>query len=78
MPPFDYSALDVELFTAIKNGANSFSSISCSPAVKDLVKRAQTLTGRDGFRVLDGRLQTLRRTKQITYTPQGGWVEMLP
>lgn len=38
------------------------------------VERISTGTGRDKFRVLDGRLQALRRKGMVRYSPERGWI----
>lgn len=57
--------------------------ISTMPVIHDLdvkreAKRISLLTGREEFRIIDGRLQSLRKAGKITYSSlhhrvNGGW-----
>lgn len=74
MPPYDYSAIDAEIDHAIGKGCNTLAKILAAPGVKPLVQRAARLTGRDDFRVVDGRLQALRKRGLISHDILGiGW-----
>lgn len=75
-PPTNrYEALDSMLLTAIKAGANQF----CMMTTREIATVADTLAKprrdgvREGWRVIDRRLQALRKAGVIKYSRKPGW-----
>ena len=68
-----YDKLDSLIFQSIKAGSNSFILIFNRKRVIDEVKRISSATGRDTDRIVDGRLQALRRRGLIVYVTGWGW-----
>ena len=68
-----YDKLDGEIMAAIKhrNGA-SFSEIELGPPASGTIKELAGAAGRYPYRVLDGRLQALRKRGLIAYS-KGKW-----
>lgn len=77
-PKVNYDVLDTRLVQAVRGGASRFMDLQNAPRIKEEVQRLAEVTKRDTFRVLDGRLQALRRKGTLCYTPHDGWVEKLP
>lgn len=58
-----YTALDTLILNAVAIGRNPlYANEVCEEA-----DRLATLAGREGFRVIDGRLQALRKSKKIQF-----------
>lgn len=70
----DYTALDAAIVAAIRTcGRNPL----YHPGVYRIAEQIANETGREGFRVTDGRLQTLRKAGVIKHDRKTGrWVEV--
>lgn len=68
-----YDKLDSLIFQSIKAGSNSFILIFNRKRVIDEVKRISSATGRDTDRIVDGRLQALRKRGVIVHVTGWGW-----
>jgi hypothetical protein len=70
----DYTRLDAEIIEQISDGKKNFTSIYI--AVRMTVARMIESTGKksDEWRVVDRRLQSLRKAGRISYSGRGGWV----
>ena len=58
-----YEALDKAILSAVSNGASPL----YERKVGQEAKRIAELSGREDFRVIDGRIQALRKAGQIVY-----------
>lgn len=70
----DYTVLDESILFEIGQGADNFTdlSIRCNTlAEKYCTNQAVSVT--PGWRVVDRRLQALRKAGKIAYTPADGW-----
>ena len=67
-----YDELDAAIVARITAGATSLGGID-SGDVRRLCADIAREIGRESFRVLDGRLQALRKAGRIVYK-RGGWV----
>lgn len=67
-----YELLDSLLLKEIGIGKNTFAKIFNGQVVVESVNIAD-VTGREPFRVVDGRLQTLRKAGKIGFTKLAGW-----
>ena len=68
-----YDKLDALIVDAIKGGCHSFSSIISGRSLFDETLRLSRAIGRDAQRIVDGRLQALRRRGVIVYVTGWGW-----
>ena len=68
-----YDKLDSLIVDSIKGGCHSFSAIFKSRGVFDEAMRLSHAVGRDTDRIVDGRLQALRRRGLIVYFTGWGW-----
>lgn len=68
----DYSELDRLIIESISNGRNTFMAID-SREVYTETQRLAAETGRTAFRIIDGRLQALRKKGVIRYTTADKW-----
>ena len=68
-----YDKLDASIMDAIKGGCHSFAAIFKSRGVFDEAMRLSHAIGRDTQRIVDGRLQALRRRGLIVYYTGWGW-----
>jgi hypothetical protein len=70
----DYTRLDAEIIEQISKGKSNFTGIYI--AVSMTVARIIESTGKksDDWRVVDRRLQALRKAGRISYLGRGGWV----
>ena len=68
-----YDKLDDLIVNAIKPGKSSFSDIM-KTAVWDEALRISGFLGRDTDRVVDGRLQALRKRGLIEHVKGRGWI----
>ena len=66
-----YQTLDQLIVDAIRNGSGTFATIYTKRVYTECERIAKQ-TARDRFRVLDGRLQTLRRRGEIAFN-KGSW-----
>lgn len=70
-----YAKMDSLIIEAIKDGKNPLYEMQCAVEAG----RIAVETGRDDFRVIDGRLQALRKAGKIVHLTkahsngQGGW-----
>jgi hypothetical protein len=70
----NYDKLDYLIVQAVGTGANSAGHIQSDPSVDSESKRIADATSREQFRVIDGRLQALRKRGVIRYANGRGWV----
>ena len=68
-----YDKLDALIVDAIKGGCHSFASIISGRSLFDETLRLSHAIGRDTQRIVDGRLQALRRRGVIVYVTGWGW-----
>ena len=68
-----YEKLDALIVDAIKGGCHSFSSIISGRSLFDETLRLSHAIGRDTDRIVDGRLQALRRRGVIAHFSGRGW-----
>ena len=68
-----YDKLDSLIVDAIKGGCHSFASILSGRSLFDETLRLSHAIGRDTDRIVDGRLQALRRRGLIVYVTGWGW-----
>ncbi|EMF03318.1 hypothetical protein [Serratia marcescens] len=68
----DYSKLDSMIIEKIKAGSRTFSQIE-SGGVYSEANRLHKLSGRQAIRIIDGRLQFLRKKGLIQYTTKEKW-----
>lgn len=69
-----YDKIDSMIVDAIKAGRRSFSLIFNSRLVSKEAERISGLLGRDADRIVDGRLQALRKRSLIEHRKGQGWV----
>lgn len=67
----DYAAFDAELLRLIARGFNNFTALH-TPEIRKLAQRFTSYSS-DTSRVIDRRLQALRKAGKITYSHHGGW-----
>lgn len=68
----DYSKLDSMIIEKIKQGSRTFSQIDGGDVYHG-AKRLQADTGRSAMRIIDSRLQYLRKKGLIQYTTKEKW-----
>lgn len=68
----NYELLDSLILKRLISGYRFLIGIG-GGAVRDECERIADATGRDAFRIRDGRLQALRKAGKIAYTPKAGW-----
>lgn len=68
-----YDKLDDLIVQSIKAGSNSFIIIFNRKRVLDEAHRISRATGRDTDRIIDGRLQSLRKRGLIVHVKVWGW-----
>lgn len=68
----DYTKLDALIFDRISTGQTQLDGIN-SQDVRFEADRIATETGRDQFRVVDGRLQALRKAGRIEFKRRSGF-----
>ena len=68
-----YDKLDALIVDAIKGGCHSFASIFSGRSLIDEAMRLSHAIGRDTDRIVDGRMQALRRRGLIVYVNGWGW-----
>jgi len=71
----DYTTLDTAILKAVHTADRKMTSmgISANSAVKVELNRMATEQSRPAFRILDGRLQALRKAKKLTFGSKVGW-----
>lgn len=71
----DYTALDAALIEKIREGAHTFSVISGGELLRqaDALAEPDRRGDRAGWRVLDRRLQALRKAGKLVYSRADGW-----
>lgn len=72
MHKINYENLDSLIVKEIQSGSNTFAKIFNGAVVLESVNIAD-LTGREPFRVVDGRLQVLRKKGRINFNRSEGW-----
>jgi hypothetical protein len=70
-----YKKLDDLIVDRVATKGIQFTPLFSANAVREESQRLGTLLGREPFRVLDGRLQALKRKGVITYGTKTGWVK---
>lgn len=65
--PKQYEELDKRIIAAIESGHSPLYVYSCTTEAERLAQA----TGREGFRVIDARLQALRKQGRIQYLTKG-------
>ena len=73
-----YQKLDDLIVAQVANKGIQFTPLFSSNAVREESRRLGTELGREPFRVLDGRLQALKRKGAISYGTKTGWVKCEP
>ena len=68
-----YEKIDALIVDAIKGGCHSFSCIFSGRSLFDEAMRLSHAIGRDTQRIVDGRLQALRRRGVIVHVTGWGW-----
>jgi hypothetical protein len=69
-----YDKLDLLIYEAIKAGANEFASVHVGDVHQESLK-ISVATGRPAFRIVDARLQAIKRRGLIEFNRRrGGWV----
>ncbi len=68
----DYTPLDEMIKARIASGQNTFMLIGRG-AVHHEANRLSRITGGEGFRIIDRRLQALRKKGFINYTTKNKW-----
>ena len=68
----DYSVMDELILTKIRNGYNTFAKIDGGDVYRE-AQRLQDETKTPAFRVIDKRLQALRKKGVIKYTTKDKW-----
>lgn len=71
-----FQKLDDLIVAQIANKGAQFTPLFSSNAVREESQRLGSESGREPFRVLDGRLQALKRKGIITYGTKTGWVKI--
>ena len=68
----DYSVIDGLIIQKIREGANTFMKIDSGDVYRE-AQRLQDETKSPAFRVIDRRLQSLRKRGLIVYTTKDKW-----
>lgn len=71
-----FEKLDYLIVARIAQKGIQFTPLFSSNAVREESQRLGTELGREPFRVLDGRLQALKRKNVICYGTKTGWVKV--
>lgn len=71
----DYTIFDKALTECIRRGATQFYELNSGPLLKQAMALAKPdrRGDRDGWRVIDRRLQALRKAGKLTYDRKAGW-----
>ena len=69
----NYELLDSLILGRAASAGRSTSFFLMTGAIRDECERIADATGRDAYRILDGRLQALRKAGKIAYTSKAGW-----
>jgi len=67
-----YDKLDQLISIRIASGHNRLAALSWGDVGVE-TRRLEALTGREAFRILDGRLRQLRKSGVATYSAKDGW-----
>lgn len=67
----NYTGLDQQILQAVREGKSGFTPIMC--AVSREASQIAAATGRESFRVVDARLQALRKRGLIKFNGKLGW-----
>ena len=70
----DYTRLDAEIIEQISKGKSNFTSIYIAVSMTVARMIEPTSKKSDDWRVVDRRLQSLRKAGRISYSGRGGWV----
>jgi len=73
MKKVDYSTIDALIFQKISSGENTFSRIGGGEVFGE-ADRISNESGGEAFRVIDRRLQALRKAGKIKYTTADKWI----
>jgi len=73
-----FQRLDDLLVARIARKGTQFTPLFSSNDVREESQRLGDALGREPFRVLDGRLQALKRKGMISYGTKTGWVKSEP
>lgn len=68
----DYTEIDLKIVEQIRNNKRRFFQIE-NVEIHDIAQTIAQQTNRAAFRVIDGRLQTLRKRGLIKFTKGYGW-----
>lgn len=68
----DYTQMDELIISKIKSGSRTFSAIDGGDVYEE-AKRIAMVSGGESFRVIDRRLQALRKSGLIQYTTKEKW-----
>lgn len=68
-----YAALDALIVGRITEQTVQFTPLFACKPIKAECDRLEAALGREAFRILDGRLQALRKKGVITYGTKAGW-----
>lgn len=68
-----YDKIDSLIVDAIKSGSNNFKAIWSNRNILDEALRISGFLGRDTDRIVDGRLQALRKRGLIVHVKGWGW-----
>jgi hypothetical protein len=69
----DYSNLDSLILACLKGKLGVPLRLIAAHEVREECERLGEATGREPFRILDGRLQALRKRWKIVFDSQAGW-----
>ena len=70
-PRHDYSRLDRAILDAIRAGASNFTKIVSSKSVDSLAHELAKDDSATGWRIVDRRLQALRKQERIVHSSKG-------
>lgn len=71
----DYSAFDADLIAVIRSGVSNFTSLSVGSlrTKADAIAKPDRYGDSAGWRVIDRRLQALRKKGALKYDRKNGW-----
>jgi hypothetical protein len=73
-----YEKLDAMVLARIADKGVQFTPLFSGNEIREETERLGVELGREPFRVLDGRLQALKRSGAIAYGTKTGWVKVEP
>ena len=68
-----YKKLDAALINSIKSGNNLLHRIQSGAVTREAISIA-LLQSAEGWRIIDRRLQALRKANKIVYSSKTGWI----